>query len=241
MFTEKLKDIPMSFDYEALGRLFFQLEMPPFNAYLETICEFLKAETKKHHEDIEDFREQIRSGKIVPDDKPDEMPWEQQYEEHIDYLINEIEEYENILLKSFFVTIYGFLESQLMQRCRTLEQLNKDVTLSISEIRGEGVNKAITYLIKVQHIDLSLSNNLEWERIQNYNALRNCIVHNEGRLDDGLKEGRDKLEKFINRKDSNLHLYDSHIIFTQEFCKQAWKTIEEFLWLVSEAETQAKE
>ncbi len=194
----------------ALVRDSFQQEMPSFYGYLETISEFLKAETKKHLEDIDDFKERIKSGKIVPDDKPDEMPLEQQYEEHINDLLNEIEEFEN-------------------------------VTLSVSEIRGEGVQKAMTYLLKVQRIDFSLNNSSEWERIQNYNTLRNCIVHNEGRLDDGLKEGRDRLEKFIKRKDSSLDLDGSYIVFTQEFCKNAWKTIEEFLWLISQAETQAKE
>src|SRR6266498_849830 len=149
----------MSFDPEALARLIFQIEMPPFDAYLETISKFLKAETEKQRKDIDDFKEQISSGKIVPDDEPDQISIEQQYEEHVNSLLNEIEEFENILLKSFLVTIYGFLESQLMQRCRELEQQNKGVTLSISEIRGEGsVQKAMTYLIKVQHIDLSLSN-----------------------------------------------------------------------------------
>ena len=232
----------MSFDPEALARLIFQIEMPPFDAYLETISKFLKAETEKQRKDIDDFKEQISSGKIVPDDEPDQISIEQQYEEHVNSLLNEIEEFENILLKSFLVTIYGFLESQLMQRCRELEQQNKGVTLSISEIRGEGsVQKAMTYLIKVQHIDLSLSNSSGWERIQNYNALRNCIVHNEGRLDDGLKEGRDKLEKFIKRKGSNLHLYDPYIFLTKEFCKMAWETIEEFLWLVSQAEIQVEQ
>ena len=221
---------------DTVEKLIFQLAMPPFGAYLETISKFLKAETEKHQKDIDDFKEQVRSGKIVQDDETDQMPIEQQYEEHVNSLLNEIEEFENILLKSFFVTIYGFLESQLMQRCRVLEQQNKGVNLSVSEIRGEGVEKAMTYLIKVQRIDFSLSSSSEWERIRNYNTLRNCIVHNEGRLD-GLKEGRDKMEKFIKRKDSNLGLHGSYIVFTQEFCKNAWKTIEEFLWLISQAET----
>src|SRR5262245_15868110 len=127
----------MSFDYEALGKAIFQLEMPPFDAYLETICDFLKAETKKHREDVDDLREQIKSGKIIPTGDQDEMPWELQYEDHIDYLINEIGEYENILLKSFFVTIYGFLESQLMQLCRKLRKENNYINLSVSDLRGE--------------------------------------------------------------------------------------------------------
>lgn len=222
---------------DGLVRSSFQIEMPSFNGYLETISEFLKAETKKHLEDIDNFKEQITSGKIVLDDDPGQLT----YEDHLNDLLNNIDEFEDILLKSFFVTIYGFLESKLMQRCRKLEQQNKGVVLSISEIRGEGVQKAMTYLIKVQRIDFSLSNSSEWEKIQNYNTLRNCIVHNEGRLDDGLKEGRGKLEKFIERKDSNLHLSDSYIILTRVFCEKAWETMEEFLWLVSQAETQAKE
>jgi hypothetical protein len=225
----------MSFNPETLQRYLFQLEMPSFDAYLETISRFLKGETKNHLEEISDFKEELKSGKIVLDDEPGELT----YEDHLNDLLKDINEFESILLNSFFVTIYGFLESQLMQRCRELEQHSKGVALSISEIRGKGsVEKAMIYLIKVQRIDFSLNNGPEWERIQNFNRLRNCIVHNEGRLDDGLKEGRDKLEKFIRQKGSNLHLNDPYIILTQEFCKKAWETIEEFLWLVSQAEPQ---
>lgn len=226
---------------DALRKYLFQLEMPPFSDYRGTISEFLKDETKKHREDIEDFKEQIRSGKRAPNDEPDQMTLEWQYEEHIDSLLNEIWEFENILLKSSFMAIYGFLEAKLIQYCREFEKENKNVALPLSNIDDKGIEKAKKYF--KQNINFSFGKCKEWPKIKTYGIIRNCIAHNEGRLDDGfvIKESlRKELKKFINQKDSNLYLDGHDIVLTKEFCKNAWKTIEEFLWLVFQAEHQAK-
>lgn len=230
----------MTFDPDALQRVIFQIEMPPFTAYLENLSEFLKDETKKHREDIDDLKEQIRLGKLVPDDKPNQAPLELQYEQYVNSMIGEIEEFENILLKSFFVTIYSFLEAHLTQHCRKMEQQNKLIRPSWSKWKkknkGSTINKALLYLIKVQHLDPSLEHSVEWEKILCYVHLRNCIVHNEGRVDDDSKK---ELKECINQENSNLH-YEYYVVLTKEFCKNVWRTIEEFLWLMLQAEIQAK-
>jgi len=227
---------------EALARYVFQIGMPSFNTYLETISEFLKTEAKKHLEDIDHLREQIRSGKRTPEDKPGEMPWEEQYEQHVDFLIGEIEEFENILLKSFFVTIYSFLEEHLTGRCLRVKNQDNLAVLSWSKWKkkneGPTIKKALLYLITTQQINPSPEHSTEWKEILCYVHLRNCIVHNEGRVEDDSEK---ELKECISQEKSNLSLNEQNIVLTKEFCKSAWKTIEEFLWLISKAEIQSKE
>ncbi len=223
------------------------MEIPPFGDYLATVNEFLKTETKKFLEELAE--EQNKPDILVPDDMPEQVAYELvyeagQYEEHLKSRLGIIDEFENILLESFFVAIYGFLELQLMQRCRKLKQENKNGTLGVSDIRGEDtIDRAMKYLTKVQYINFSIDKHLmEWEKIRNYGTLRNCIVHNEGRVDEGFEEKqRKKLIRFINQKNSGLSISNEKITISKESCERAWKTIEEFLYLVSQAETQSKE
>jgi hypothetical protein len=224
---------------EALARDVFQIGMPSFNSYLETISEFLKAETKKHLEDIDDFKGQIKSGKIVLDDEPGQLT----YEDHLNDLLRDTDEFENILLKSAFMAIYSFLEAKLIQYCREFEKDNIHVVLPLSSIRDDkGIEKAKKYYRR--NMNFSFGQYKEWPRIKIYGIIRNCIAHNEGRFDDGfiIKESlRKELKKFITQKNSNLSLDGHDIVLTKEFCEETWETIEEFLWLVSHAETRAKE
>lgn len=230
---------------DALKKYIFQLEMPPFSNYLETIRDFLDGETKRCLEEIEEYRR--KPGTIAPDDMPEQMAYdlayeERQYEEHLNSRLGVVKEFENILFKSFFVSTYSFLEAKLIQYCREIEKENKNVVLSLSDIDDKGIEKAKKY--HKQNLKFSFGKCKEWPSIKTYGMLRNCIAHNEGRLDDGfiIKESlRKELKKFIDQKNPNLRLDGYDIVLTKEFCKEAWKTIEEFLWLISKAEIQSKE
>jgi hypothetical protein len=212
--------------------------MPSFDAYLETISEFLKTETRKHLEDIDDFKEQVKSGKITLDDEPGQLT----YEDHLNDLLSDIDEFENILFKSSFMAVYGFLESELIQYCRKFEKDNQDIALPLSSISDKGIQKAKEFY--KQNMSYSFGKYREWARIKMYGIIRNCVAHNDGRFDDGfiIKDTlRIELNSFINQKNSGLRVDGNDIVITKNFCKNAWETIEEFLWVVSQAGTQAKE
>jgi hypothetical protein len=101
--------------------------------------------------------------------------------------------------------------------------------LSLSDIVGNGVQRAVTYLVKVHHIEFSLVNNPEWEKIQNFNILRNRIVHNQGRLDEGFERGKERLLKFIQKPTSRLQLENTRCVLNKDFCLDALDTIKAFL------------
>ena len=222
--------------WESLTKVVFETGFSSYYDYLETIVNFLESEKGKHNQSIDEISQKIESGEIEISDDLNQMPPQLQY----DYdRLSSIFEFENTLLSSFFVTIYFHLESELTRHCRSLEKKSQE-KLSLSDIVGSGVQRAITYLVKVHRIDFSLGNSPEWEKIQNYNILRNCIVHNQGRLDESLEKGhRDKLLKFIQKPNSKLQLEDSWCILNKEFCLEALDTIKEFLYSVTFAEPKA--
>jgi hypothetical protein len=175
----------------------------------------------------------MRLGNLAEPSDPGQMPDEMQYDY---YWLTSIEEYTNILRKSFFINLYAALESRLMEECHYHEERHQagenKILLSLSDIAGRGVQKAMTYLVKVQCIVFSLGESKEWEDIQGYRILRNCIVHNDGRLNERANS-RDKLRRFIDRKPTlSLSEYDAEITLGKGFCEEAINTVERFLLLV---------
>ena len=214
----------------------------PFFHYLETISKFLNDEVQDIQKNTETFEKRINSGEIMLKDTH-QMPEEIANNE---FWLGQFSEFENILLKSFFVAIYEFLESQLMQHCRYLEQQNKDIKPSLQDWRNKNnrisrIQQAIKYITEVQRIDFSLKKYpVEWKKIDNYGPLRNCIVHNEGSVDENFKKNqRNKLNEFIKWKDSNLQFSNPYVVLTKKFCEDSLTTIWEFLWAILSAKVQA--
>jgi len=208
-----------------------------FSEYLETIVTFSDSERQKHIQSIDEINKKIGSGKIELPDDFEQMPSALEY----DYFrLESISEFENTLFTSFFVTIYFHLESELTRQCRNLDKQNQEM-LSLSDIVGSGIQKAMTYLLKVQHIEFSLGKSPEWEKIQNYNILRNCIVHNQGRLDENFeKSQREKLLKFIQRPNSKIQLKNTWCVLDKDFCLDALNTIKSFLHSVTFAKAKVR-
>ncbi len=158
----------------------FQSGFASFYDYLETIVNFLDNERKSHDKSIDEISRKLSSGEIKPPDDPGQMPSEFEFDY---YRLERISEFENILFSSFIVTIYSYLESKLISYCRDLEKQSPQKVLW-SDLAGKNVvDKAMTYLIKVQQIELSLGSSTEWEKIQKIRSLRNQIVHEQGGVD----------------------------------------------------------
>lgn len=74
---------------------------------------------------------------------------------------------------SLFISLYSFLERKLYAICIEAQKKQK---IKIKDISGDGIFKYEKYLKKVVGIDLSKSNT-EWTVINQYNKLRNRIIH----------------------------------------------------------------
>ena len=186
-----------------INEAMFQSGFAPFYDYLDTIVSFLDDERKSHDKSIDEISKKLSSGEIKPPDDPGQMPSELEFDY---YRLERIAEFENILFNSFIVTIYSYLESELISYCRKLEKQSPQKVLW-SDLAGKNVvDKAMTYLIKVQQIEFSLGSSAVWEKIQKIRSLRNQIVHEQGSVDDSLgKTQKDFCQDALNSINSFLH------------------------------------
>jgi len=125
------------------------------------------------------------------------------------------------------VNLYSFFEAALVKECRNRK--SSETPLSFSDIAGQNdIDRAKTYLTKVVRIHFP-SDAPEWQEIQNYRMLRNCIVHNQGKMEEGARG--QKLREYIARQ-KNLSLYGDEVYFDKGFCEEAFETIRKFLLLL---------
>ncbi|MFH1634862.1 MAG: hypothetical protein ABIG63_12770, partial [Chloroflexota bacterium] len=215
-------------------KLFLEAEISLYKNYLESMESLLENETRKHLENISSIRAEIASGDLIVPDDPYQMPDEMKYDHlQLEFFDKSI----NILRRSFFVSIYTFLERWLSQRCRDMESNDTENLVLLSDIVGRGISQSMTYLIKVQRINFSLGTSQEWREIQDYRRLRNCVVHREGKIDVEDNSNYNRIVCFINHTDG-LSLSNDEITFEKTFCERALNTIETFITSVINASLQ---
>lgn len=112
----------------------------------------------------------------------------------------------------------------MLKICRGAKYETK---LSLSDLRGTGIDKAKIYLTKVIGIPFDFGH--DWEEIQNLKILRHCVAHNEGKIDDGFSDGNKNLRVYIRSKTTLSLNSDGTITFEKEFCGEALDIIERFL------------
>ncbi len=138
----------------------------------------------------------------------------------------EVGEFVNVMRSSFFVSLYSYLEAKLNNECRNSQQDNSQIKVLLDDIHGAGINRAKTYLVKVLDTSFPFGNDTNWEQILWFNKIRNCIVHNEGKV-------RDKDLKRYLEAHPNLHYEmffgDDYVILDDGFCENAIIVIGAFL------------
>jgi hypothetical protein len=146
------------------------------------------------------------------------------------------ETFPRILRSSFFVSAYSLLEHKLAITCGWLKK-DKQIPISWSDIRGDTLEQFKLYC-KLAHLDLRYDDQ-NWQEINNYRRIRNCIVHNRGLIEGSTdeKDLRAYAEKkhITDRTLVGLIRLQDQIALTQEFCNEVTKTIWAFLSKVLEA------
>lgn len=137
----------------------------------------------------------------------------------------EVDEFINLMRSSFFVSIYSYLEAQLNKECRE-SQHDTQIKISLDDIHGAGIYRAKTYLVKILDTSFPFDDDTTWEQIQWFNKIRNCIVHNEGKV----KE-RDLIKYIENQPNSHCEVFfgSNYVILDEGFCEKAIAVIGTFL------------
>lgn len=106
--------------------------------------------------------------------------------------------------ESVLITLYSFLESQMNEVCEIIAD-SIDSQIRYTHLKGKGVNRALTFLVRVAQFDLS-SMGSEWSFIKGANQLRNLVVHNGGIL-----RNDPKLNAFVRNNNNVYGKPGSHI------------------------------
>jgi len=209
-----------------LSEVMLEIEFRPYLDYIKFMEEFLEEEEKKEHKNF-----QGALSKLNPDSS-----------EFLDFSPAKALEFAGMLRNSFFVSLYSFFENKLISQCRLRK--TDSILLDFDDIRGlDVIERVKKYFTKVLRTNFP-SSTREWETIQNYRIIRNCIVHAQGKMYE-LKEKKDreKLQRFVN-KNRNISLVrseedligffkkDGEIYIHRGFCEEACNTIEIFLKIV---------
>lgn len=134
------------------------------------------------------------------------------------------ENFHYILRSSLFITLYSFLENQLIFLCERLHRQH-GYPVKLADLRGEGIIRAQSYLKKIVNIDFP-DQTSSWADILSYNCVRNFIIHNAGQLDKSNKAK--KAESFINTRPSIGLDGLRYIQFSKDFCLEVNGTSRDF-------------
>jgi hypothetical protein len=144
--------------------------------------------------------ENLRDAK-EPEDFFDEITGNSSKENFEDYRIDRFEELydiQQILNKTYIITLCMFIEKHLRIVCQTIQEKKSEI-FSLNELQGNsGIDQCVRYVKKLTNIDLTV----QVPDLSLLSTLRNIIIHNNGQLT------TEKRNELINRcRTSNLEQF----------------------------------
>lgn len=135
------------------------------------------------------------------------------------------DELEDLMQKSFIVSLYAFLERELDKDCKQLQRSIGNTTFSLEDAKGKTLERAKSYLTEIG-CRFPFDKNEYWQEIRSFNKLRNLIIHNNGKITN------DHIRKYVEQA-KGLSIFTSfredYIVVEYEFCKHALSIVGEFL------------
>lgn len=130
--------------------------------------------------------------------------------------------FPDFLRRSVFVTSYSMFESALDNYAHDLGRM-KGLRLTPNDMNGRGITRSKTYLVKVMGIDLPETD--AWRELLALNKLRNCIVHNEARIEGSQEETF--LNQYIAKHANLLKTELIYVVIKKGFCEYTVKVFNE--------------
>lgn len=137
------------------------------------------------------------------------------------------EVFPKVLRQSFFVTCYSYLEHILNELCRAFA---RDVpkTIELKDLRGDGIDRARNYLKKAHGVSFP-DQSPEWNRLCEFRRIRNCIVHDNGRVRDKNNGGK-AIRIFVRQNPNFASIDDTNCIWLgPKTCTDMIETIRRFM------------
>ena len=126
---------------------------------------------------------------------------------------------------SCIVFLHTMLETQLRSLCNAIRQ-EKDLPISLSDLRGSAIEQARDYLKKLAGI--RVSEYPEWSDLRTLQKVRDCIVHQYGFLNS--EDSRHQKIRALAESSPDLEIIcQNRISPSSEFCVRQLSNIESFL------------
>lgn len=128
-----------------------------------------------------------------------------------------LEYFPNLQRRSALITLFAFFEHELNRLC-ALFQATENYQLTLKDVAGTGIERARTYLSKVALVDLT-DPPKPWSDIKNIQALRNLVVHADGRFPQDGPTDRSALRKYV--EDNEFLTGDREVVLRAGYLKYA--------------------
>lgn len=119
-------------------------------------------------------------------------------EEYIDVIYDDMAMVRNALPQingqAQILNIYAFMEHELIRLCEQYMRAN-NLSVSVTDLKGGGLQSSRVFLEKVAMFELK--ENEVWDRLNNFNKVRNVIAHYNGYLSSDYYHYK-RLKKFIS-------------------------------------------
>jgi hypothetical protein len=199
-----------------MGHIIFYGNSIEFNAQVDEIRSYLN----EVHKFIEITNIHLQNDKIKGYDKDTLEDMKYNFEHT----------HGDILRKSIIISIIILLESGIDIYCRDFQKYMK-LKISFKELKGDLLERFKIYSQKILNSSFDFSSQL-WQDIVGLYEIRNCIIHNNGLLDNFGK--RTLIEVFIKRN-KRFEITDSDFIdITHNGCLLGLDIVDTFYKAITE-------
>jgi hypothetical protein len=139
--------------------------------------------------------------------------------------------FPNLQRQSALITLCGFFEHELLALC-SLFQKDRGHKFGLGDLKGAGIERAITYLERVVGLNIDKSSAL-WAEIRSIQAVRNLIVHDAGKLtyQDGMPRKSER--QYV---EASPHLSgDEEISIAEGYLRHVLDTFDQFFKNIGDA------
>lgn len=126
--------------------------------------------------------------------------------------------------------LFTFLERQSKASASIMSQLNSNIDINISDLKGNLLDRLKVFWINIYRVRFRKA--YLWKRLKELQAIRNCIVHCDGDVDRSTDA---KLLKRLADRTKGFSLRDGQITLTFAFCNRAMNYVIGFCDELSEA------
>lgn len=131
------------------------------------------------------------------------------------------EHFPNLQRRSALICIFSVFENELNELC-SLFMNTEQYRIAFKDIKGNGIDRARTYLTNIACVDLEKAST-SWEELKNIQKIRNKFVHADGRI---IEPGSE--QDYINSTNYLCLNNNKEIIIQFGFLKYVLETFQDF-------------